>query len=73
MRPQCSPPREEAGCFAIDISPDGEHAVERGVQTLFVNAAVELPRRIPWLVNIDLPVAGEDDAATAAETISYIL
>jgi 3',5'-cyclic AMP phosphodiesterase CpdA len=73
MRPHYSPPREEAGCFAMDISPDGEHAVERGAQTLFINAAVELPRRIPWLVNIDLPVASEDDAAAAAETMSHML
>ncbi|KAK0702816.1 Metallo-dependent phosphatase-like protein [Lasiosphaeris hirsuta] len=67
---------EEAGCFAVDISPDGEHAVERGSQTLFVNAAVEprsRPRRMPWLVDMDLPVAGEEDAAAAAETMSRLL
>ncbi|RYP12403.1 hypothetical protein DL767_011314 [Monosporascus sp. MG133] len=67
-----SPPREEGGCCAVDISPDGEHAVERGAQTLFVNAAVELrsrPPRMPWLVDMDLPVAGEEDAAAAAETM----
>lgn len=72
-QPHHSPPREEAGCFAVDISPDGEHAVERGAQTLFVNAAVEprpRPRRMPWLVDMDLPVAGEEDAAAAAETMS---
>jgi hypothetical protein len=60
----------------VDISPDGEHAVERGAQTLFVNAAVELrsrPPRMPWLVDIDLPVAGEEDAAAAAETMSRLL
>ncbi|KXX73659.1 putative rhamnogalacturonate lyase C [Madurella mycetomatis] len=71
-----SPPREEAGCFAVDISPDGEHAVERGAQTLFVNAAVELrsrPPRMPWLVDIDLPVASEEDAAAAAETMCRLL
>jgi 3',5'-cyclic AMP phosphodiesterase CpdA len=70
------PPREEAGCFAVDISPDGEHAVERGAQTLFVNAAVELmsrPPRMPWLVDMDLPVAGEEDAAAAAETMCRLL
>lgn len=36
IQPHHSPPREEADCFAVDISPDGEHAVERGAQTLFV-------------------------------------
>ncbi|RYP08548.1 hypothetical protein DL764_001839 [Monosporascus ibericus] len=71
-----SPPREEGGCCAVDISPDGEHAVEPGAQTLFVNATMELrsrPPRMPWLVDMDLPVAGEEDAAAAAETICRLL
>ncbi|KAK3360551.1 hypothetical protein B0T25DRAFT_449199, partial [Lasiosphaeria hispida] len=75
-QPHHSSLREEAGCFAVEISPDGEHAVERGAQTLFVNAAVEpwsRPRRMPWLVDMDLPVAGEEDAAAAAETMSQLL
>ena len=56
----------------MDISPDGEHAVEQGAQTLFLNAAVELrsrPPRMPWLVDMDLPVANEEDIAAAAETM----
>ena len=60
----------------MDISPDGEHAVERGAQTLFVNAAVQLrsrPPRMPWLVDMDLPVAGEEDAAAATETMYRLL
>ena len=71
-----SRPREEGHCCAVDISPDGEHSVERGAQTLFVNAAVELrsrPPRMPWLVDIDLPVAGEEDAAAAAKTMHQLL
>ncbi|RYP79188.1 hypothetical protein DL771_000166 [Monosporascus sp. 5C6A] len=71
-----SPPREEGGCCAVDISPDGEHAVEPGAQTLFVNATMELrsrPPRMPWLVDMDLPVAGEEDAAAAAETMCRLL
>lgn len=68
--------REEGHCCAIDISSDGEHFVERGAQTLFVNAAVELrarPLRMPWMVDIDLPVAGEEDATAAAETMYRLL
>jgi len=68
--------REEGDCYAVDISSDGEHFVERGAQTLFVNAAVELrarPPRMPWMVDIDLPVAGEEDATAAAETMYRLL
>jgi hypothetical protein len=71
-----SQPREEGHCCALDISSDGEHFVERGAQTLFVNAAVELRSRrprMPWMVNIDLPVAGEEDATAAAETMYRLL
>jgi hypothetical protein len=74
---QCSPqPRVEGHCCAVDISSDGEHVVERGAQTLFVNAAVELratPPRLPWMVDIDLPVADEEDATAAAETMYRLL
>lgn len=75
-QPHHSLPREEAGCFAVDISSDGEHAVERGAQTLFVNAAVDprsRPHRMPWLVDMDLPLACEEDTAAAAETMSQLL
>ncbi|KAF2465602.1 Metallo-dependent phosphatase [Lindgomyces ingoldianus] len=68
--------REEGHCCVVDISSDGEHFVERGAQTLFVNAAVELrsrPPRMPWMVDIDLPVAGEEDATAAAETMYRLL
>lgn len=68
--------REEGHCCAVDISSDGEHFVERGARTLFVNAAVELrarPPRMPWMVDIDLPVAGEEDATAAAETMYRLL
>ena len=60
----------------MDISSDGEHFVERGAQTLFVNAVVELRSRPPpmlWMVNIDLPVAGEEDATAVAETMCQLL
>lgn len=66
-----TPPREEEGCCAVNISPDGEHSVEQGKQTLFVNASMELdywstPR--PWRIDMDLPEAAEDDAAAVVET-----
>ncbi|KAK4184645.1 putative rhamnogalacturonate lyase [Podospora australis] len=76
MRPHHSPPREEASCFAVDISPDGDHTVDRGAQTLFVNTAVDpcsRPSRMPWLVDMDLPVVCQEDCATAAETMSRLL
>ena len=69
-------PREEGGCCVVDISPEGEHAVEPGTQTLCVNASVELrasPPRRPWLVDVDLPVANKEDAAAAAETRGRLL
>ena len=69
-------PRKEGHCYAVDISSDGEHTVERGTQTLFVNAAVDIcskDPRLPWLVDIDLPVAGKKDAAAAAETMYRLL
>ena len=71
-----SPPRQEAGRSAVDLSPDREQAREWHAQTLFLNARVELrPRqpRMPWLVEMDLPVAGEEDAAAAAETMCRLL
>ena len=75
-QPYPSQSREEGPCCAVDISSDGEHFVERGAQTFFVNAAVELrsrPPRMPWMVDIDLPVAGEEDATAAAETMYRLL
>ncbi|KAF2021829.1 hypothetical protein BU24DRAFT_488167 [Aaosphaeria arxii CBS 175.79] len=66
----------EGHCCAVDISSDGEHFVEWGAQTLFINAAVELrarPPRMPWMVDIDLPVADEDDITAAAETMYQLL
>ena len=50
--------------------------MERGAQTLFINAAVEpraRPPRMPWMVDIDLPVAGEEDVTAAAETMYRLL
>ncbi|PKS12085.1 hypothetical protein jhhlp_001381 [Lomentospora prolificans] len=49
------------GCCHVDVSPEGQIPVERGKQTLFLNAAI-LDRRykiahFPWLVEIDLPRA----------------
>lgn len=49
------------GCYPLDITPEGDTFVERGKQTLFLNAAI-LDRRykiahFPWLVEIDLPKA----------------
>ncbi|CAI4218269.1 unnamed protein product [Parascedosporium putredinis] len=49
------------GCCRVDVSPEGDAPVERGKQTLFLNAAI-LDRRykiahFPWLVEIDLPIA----------------
>jgi len=55
-----STPREEADCLAVDISLGGDHAVELGT-------------RPPWLVDMDLPMAGEEDAAAAAETECRLL
>lgn len=48
------------GCCRVDVSPEGDVPVERGKQTLFLNAAI-LDRRykiahFPWLVEIDLPI-----------------
>lgn len=49
------------GCRAVDVTPEGDTPVEKGKQTMFVNAAI-LDRRyrigqFPWLVEIDLPRA----------------
>lgn len=74
-RHRCAP-REEPGCFAVDISPDGEHSVEKGAQTIFVNAAMDLefrPTPKPWLVEMDLPVADERDDAAAVETVRRLM
>ncbi len=52
------------------------HLSSRRAHTLFMNAAVELrprPPRMMWLVDIDLPVAGEEDVAAAAETMNQLL
>ncbi|KAL2104538.1 hypothetical protein VUR80DRAFT_10355 [Thermomyces stellatus] len=52
---------EGARCRAVDVTPEGDTPVEKGKQTMFVNAAI-LDRRyrigqFPWLVEIDLPRA----------------
>ncbi|SPO03802.1 uncharacterized protein DNG_06485 [Cephalotrichum gorgonifer] len=49
------------GCRPVDITMEGDIPVEKGQQTLFLNAAI-LDRRykiaqFPWLVEIDLPMA----------------
>ena len=49
------------GCRAVDVTPEGETPVEKGRQTMFLNAAI-LDRRykigqFPWMVEIDLPRA----------------
>ena len=51
----------EAGCCSVDANPDGDVPIEKGKQTLFVNAAILDPRykisNFPWIVDIDLPIA----------------
>jgi hypothetical protein len=61
----------EDGCCVADITPDGDHHVERGSQTLFVNAAVMTvrykPVQQPWLVDIDLSVATTPELKAAQQ------
>jgi hypothetical protein len=49
---------------------------EPGKDTLFVNAAIVdisyQPRNIPWLVDLELPLADEEDVARASETAARI-
>lgn len=49
------------GCRAVDVTPEGGTPVEKGRQTMFLNAAI-LDRRyrigqFPWMLEIDLPRA----------------
>lgn len=51
----------ERGCCEVDVTPRGDTPVEKGRQTMFLNAAI-LDRRyrvgqFPWMVEIDLPRA----------------
>jgi predicted phosphodiesterase len=51
-------------------------AFEPGKDTLFINSAIVniayKPRNIPWLVDLELPRANEDDGARASETEAAI-
>ncbi|KAH7358331.1 metallophosphoesterase domain-containing protein [Plectosphaerella cucumerina] len=55
----------EAKCRPVDLTPGGDLSFTAGQQTLFVNAAIMdvayRPRNAPWLVDIDLPRAGNHD------------
>jgi hypothetical protein len=69
------------GAADEDRGPDTNGATlsggfEPGRDTLFVNAAIVdigyEPRNMPWLVDLELPRADQDDAARARETAARI-
>jgi predicted MPP superfamily phosphohydrolase len=74
----------EKGARRVDLCPSGENAepdedgarlarpFEYGEDTLFVNAALvniaHEPNNLPWLVDLELPKATDDDIRRAGET-----
>lgn len=58
---------EKERCFKTDCGTDGDHEVEHGKQTLFVNASIEGAEEFeqrPWLIGIDLPKADSKEGET---------
>ncbi|OIW31232.1 Metallo-dependent phosphatase [Coniochaeta ligniaria NRRL 30616] len=72
----------------VDMCPTGDSQVsgedksrlprpfEAGKDTLFVNSAIVdvsyRPMHMPWLVDLELPQATEDDASRASETVAVM-
>ena len=59
----------------VDVSKDGEQALQWGEETLFVNASIMnvnyRPVNAPWIVDLDLPMKEHTGSSTQFDSILY--